>query len=181
MELNLKLNNKKLDEAHWEVTLEISAKVTSKEDEPKVMFIMEIEHGAVFMLKNIPEEHLAMVLGVDCPTLLFPVHQAAGQPDFGGWRLYAVSDGADQFHGAVSECQEAEGAGNIKLTAMPFRGCSKQKGRSPGNGERPFPFGSTGRLIQSVGDEVIDQAGDALLDSVVEQGVILSVGKYRFR
>ena len=46
--------------------------MTSKEDDPKVMFILEIEHGAVFMLKNIPEEHLAMVLGVDCPTLLFP-------------------------------------------------------------------------------------------------------------
>ncbi len=72
VELNLQLNNKKLDENHWEVFLEISAKVTSKEDEPKVMFILEIEHGAVFMLKNIPEEHMAMVLGVDCPTLLFP-------------------------------------------------------------------------------------------------------------
>ncbi len=72
VELNLQLNNKKLDDHHWEVILEISAKVTSKEDEPKVMFILEIEHGAVFMLKNIPEEHLAMVLGVDCPTLLFP-------------------------------------------------------------------------------------------------------------
>lgn len=72
VELNLQLNNKKVDDHHWEITLEISAKVTSKEDEPKVMFILEIEHGAVFMLKNIPEEHLPMVLGVDCPTLLFP-------------------------------------------------------------------------------------------------------------
>ncbi len=72
VELNLQLYNKKLDENHWEVILEISAKVTSKEDEPKVMFILEIEHGAVFMLKNIPEEHMPMVLGVDCPTLLFP-------------------------------------------------------------------------------------------------------------
>lgn len=72
VELNLQLNNKKLDDHHWEIKLEISAKVTSKEDEPKVMFILEIEHGAVFMLKNIPEEHLPMVLGVDCPTLLFP-------------------------------------------------------------------------------------------------------------
>ena len=72
VELNLQLNNKKLDDNHWEVILEISAKVTSKEDEPKVMFILEIEHGAVFMLKNIPEEHMPMVLGVDCPTLLFP-------------------------------------------------------------------------------------------------------------
>jgi len=72
VELNLQLNNNKLDENHWEVTMEISAKVTSKEDEPKVMFILEVEHAAVFMLKNIPEQHLPMVLGVDCPTLLFP-------------------------------------------------------------------------------------------------------------
>ena len=72
VELNLQLNNQKLDDNHWEVVMEISAKVTTKEEEPKVLFILEIEHGAVFMLKNIPDEHLPMVLGVDCPTLLFP-------------------------------------------------------------------------------------------------------------
>jgi len=36
------------------------------------MFILEIEHAGVFLLKNIPEEHLPMILAVDCPTLLFP-------------------------------------------------------------------------------------------------------------
>lgn len=72
VELNMQLHNKKVDDDHWEVVMEISAKVTSKADESKVMFILEIEHAAVFMLKNIPEKHLAMVLGVDCPTLLFP-------------------------------------------------------------------------------------------------------------
>ena len=72
VELNLQLNNKKLDNDHWELALEITAKVSTKEDEPKVLFILEVEHAAVFMLKNIPEEHLQMVLGVDCPTLLFP-------------------------------------------------------------------------------------------------------------
>lgn len=72
VDLNLQLNNKKLDDDHWEVTLEVSAKVQTKEDEPQVLFIMEIEHAAVFLIKHIPEEHLSMVLGVDCPTLLFP-------------------------------------------------------------------------------------------------------------
>jgi len=71
VEVNLQLNNKQLDADHWEVALHITAKVSSKE-ESKVMFILEIEHGAVFMLKNIPNEHIAMLLGVDCPTLLFP-------------------------------------------------------------------------------------------------------------
>ena len=71
VEVNLQLNNKQIDEDHWEVALQITAKVSSKEDS-KVLFILEIEHAAIFMLKNIPDEHMAMLLGVDCPTLLFP-------------------------------------------------------------------------------------------------------------
>ncbi len=72
VDVNLKLNNKKLDDNHWEIALEITAKVSDKKDNDKTMFILEIEHAAAFLLKNIPEEHLQMVLGVDCPTLLFP-------------------------------------------------------------------------------------------------------------
>lgn len=72
VELNLQLNNKKIGEDHWEVVLEVNAKVVTKEDEPRVLFILEIEHAAVFLLRNIPEQHLPMVLGVECPTLLFP-------------------------------------------------------------------------------------------------------------
>ncbi len=71
VEVNLQLNNKKIDDDHWEVALQVNAKVSSKEDK-KVLFILEIEHAAIFMLKNIPEEHVPMLLGVDCPTLLFP-------------------------------------------------------------------------------------------------------------
>lgn len=71
VEVNLQLNNKKIDDDHWEVLLQITAKISTKDDD-KVMFILEIEHAGVFMLKNIPEEHIQMILGVDCPTLLFP-------------------------------------------------------------------------------------------------------------
>ncbi|PHR27555.1 MAG: protein-export chaperone SecB [Desulfotalea sp.] len=71
VEVNLQLSNKKIDEVHWEVALQITAKVSSKDDS-KVLFILEIEHASVFMMKNIPEEHMPMLLGVDCPTLLFP-------------------------------------------------------------------------------------------------------------
>ena len=72
VELNLQLNHKKVGDEHWEVVLEVNAKVATKEDEPRVLFILEIEHAAVFFLKNIPEQHLPMVLAVECPTLLFP-------------------------------------------------------------------------------------------------------------
>jgi preprotein translocase subunit SecB len=71
VEINMNLNNKQLDADYWEVSIQITAKVASKE-EKKVLFILEIDHAAVFMLKNIPTEHIPMLLGVDCPTLLFP-------------------------------------------------------------------------------------------------------------
>ncbi|MGB3212139.1 MAG: protein-export chaperone SecB [Desulforhopalus sp.] len=71
VEVNLQLNNKQVDGDHWEVALQITAKVSSKEDS-KVLFIMEIEHASIFLLRNIPSEHMEMLLGVDCPTLLFP-------------------------------------------------------------------------------------------------------------
>ena len=72
VELNLQLNNKKVGDDHWEVALEINAKVVTKEEDSRVLFILELEHAAVFFLKNIPEQHMPMVLGVECPTLLFP-------------------------------------------------------------------------------------------------------------
>ena len=43
VEVNLQLNNKQIDEDYWEVALQITAKVSAKE-ENKVLFIMEIEH-----------------------------------------------------------------------------------------------------------------------------------------
>ncbi len=71
VEVNLQLNHRQMDQDHWEVSLAITAKVSSREDE-KILFILEIEHASVFLLKNIPEEHMSMLLAVDCPTLLFP-------------------------------------------------------------------------------------------------------------
>lgn len=72
VELNLQMNNRKVGDDHWEVAMEINAKVVTKEDESRVLFMLEIEHAAVFFLKNIPEQHMPMVLSVECPTLLFP-------------------------------------------------------------------------------------------------------------
>lgn len=71
VDVNMGLKNKKLDDDHYEVVLSITANVTNGADD-KTLFIVEIEHGGVFMLKNIPAEHMQMVLAVDCPTMLFP-------------------------------------------------------------------------------------------------------------
>jgi preprotein translocase subunit SecB len=72
VDVNLGLKNRKLEtEDHYEVTLAITAKVVNSQTE-KTMFIIEVEHAGVFLLKNIPEEHLPAVLAVECAALLFP-------------------------------------------------------------------------------------------------------------
>ncbi|MFZ5775139.1 MAG: protein-export chaperone SecB [Thermodesulfobacteriota bacterium] len=72
VELNLALKHRRIDTPdHYEVTLAITAKVKNSQND-KTLFIVEIEHAGVFLLKNIPEEHIAPVLSVECATLLFP-------------------------------------------------------------------------------------------------------------
>jgi len=69
--LNLAVKHKKLENDHWEVSLAITANFTGTA-ENNTVFIIEIEHAGVFLLRNIPKEHLAAVLAVECPALLFP-------------------------------------------------------------------------------------------------------------
>ncbi len=111
VEVNLQLKNTKMDDDHWEVAIQITAKITSKEDD-KTMFILEVEHAGVFMLKNIPEEHIKMVLGVDCPTLLFPftrqiVSQVSTDGGFAPFLMEPVN-----FMALFQNSQKKEGAGN---------------------------------------------------------------------
>lgn len=72
VDFNLQVNSKKIDEDHWEVTIAITTKVMDKNAEDAMMFIVEIEHAGIFMMKNIPAEHVQRVLAVDCPLMLFP-------------------------------------------------------------------------------------------------------------
>ncbi|MGI6638879.1 MAG: protein-export chaperone SecB [Desulfobulbus sp.] len=72
VDFDLKLKNEMVAEGNYEVSLAITAKVLDKANDDAVMFIVEIEHAAVFLLRNIPEEHINRVLAVDCPLMLFP-------------------------------------------------------------------------------------------------------------
>ena len=71
VELKLNIGNRQIDDDHWEVSLKISVLTRNSKDD-SVMFEIEVEQAAVFLLKNIPEEHLPALLGVDCPSIIFP-------------------------------------------------------------------------------------------------------------
>ena len=72
VDFNLQVNSKKIDEDHWEVSLAITSKMLDKNADDQMMFIVEIEHAGIFMMKNIPAEHVQRVLAIDCPLMLFP-------------------------------------------------------------------------------------------------------------
>lgn len=72
VDFNLQVNSKKMDDDHWEVVISITTKVMDKNANDTMMFIVEVEHAGVFLLKNIPAEHVQRVLAVDCPLMLFP-------------------------------------------------------------------------------------------------------------
>jgi preprotein translocase subunit SecB len=80
VDFNLRLGNRKVDEEHYEVSISVTAKVLNQKANDSVMFVIELEHAAVFMLKNIPADHIQRVLAVDCPLMLFPfTRQIASQ------------------------------------------------------------------------------------------------------
>lgn len=80
VDFNLRLGNRKVDEEHYEVSISVTAKVLNQKANDSVMFVIELEHAAVFMLKNIPVDHIQRVLAVDCPLMLFPfTRQIASQ------------------------------------------------------------------------------------------------------
>jgi preprotein translocase subunit SecB len=85
VDFNLQLSNTKVDDDHYEVTISITAKILDQKADDTVMFVVELEHAAVFLLKNIPAEHMQRVLAVDCPLMLFPfTRQIASQVSVDG-------------------------------------------------------------------------------------------------
>jgi len=70
-QVNLGVEHRQLDTEHWEVSLKISV-ISHASNNEQVIFEIEVEHAAVFYLKNIDEEHLPVLLAVDCPTIIFP-------------------------------------------------------------------------------------------------------------
>ena len=69
LKIDLKTQHKRLDENHYDVTLEITI---NAHDGDKVIFVVEVEQGGIFFIKGISGDHLGEILGIFCPTTLFP-------------------------------------------------------------------------------------------------------------
>jgi len=71
IEMNLHVENRQVGDDYWEVALKISVLARNSQDD-KILFEIEVEQAGVFLAKHIPEEHLAALLSVDCPAIIFP-------------------------------------------------------------------------------------------------------------
>ncbi|MBF0177744.1 MAG: protein-export chaperone SecB [Magnetococcales bacterium] len=69
VDFNLSSSTNQKENGHYEVTLHV---VTDVKLADKTMFLVDVTYAGLFLIRNIPEEHLGVLLGVDCPTVLFP-------------------------------------------------------------------------------------------------------------
>jgi len=72
--MDLNTSHTKLGDNQYEVVLQLT--LTAKMDE-KVAYIVEIQQGGVFFVKNIEGAQLGQMLGSYCPNLLFPYAREA--------------------------------------------------------------------------------------------------------
>lgn len=74
--IEIELNNtaKSVSEGYFMVSLGVT--VTAKHGE-KIAFLVEVLQSGVFLVKNIPDESIEMLLATTCPNILFPYAREA--------------------------------------------------------------------------------------------------------
>ena len=73
VEINLAIGSELVAEAMYEVT--VTATVTTKIND-KTLFLVEAKQGGIFEIRNIPEEALKQILGINCPGIVYPYLRA---------------------------------------------------------------------------------------------------------
>jgi preprotein translocase subunit SecB len=67
--ISVNVNAKALSETDYEVELVLEGKAG---DAPNILFSFELVYAGIFRLQNVPQDHSAPVVMIECPRLLFP-------------------------------------------------------------------------------------------------------------
>lgn len=70
LHIDISNKNKKVDDEHYEVILEVT--VTAHSASEEVIFVAEVEQAGLFFIKGIEGEPLNEILGIFCPNMIFP-------------------------------------------------------------------------------------------------------------
>ncbi len=74
IDIQMDVSQKKLSQPDlWEVVVRatVCAKTTVNEEEHTV-FLVECKQAGIFLLRNLPEEQIPLVLGITCPNAVYP-------------------------------------------------------------------------------------------------------------
>ena len=69
IDVQIEIGEARFQEDYYEVTLSVT--VTARAGE-RIVFLAEAVQAGIFALRNIPEADLGPLLGIACPTVLFP-------------------------------------------------------------------------------------------------------------
>ncbi len=69
IEVHINTGESQFSEGYYEVT--VSATVTARAGE-RTLFLAEAVQAGIFALRNVPAAELGALLGIACPTILFP-------------------------------------------------------------------------------------------------------------
>lgn len=69
-DLGLSVGSEKVGEDQFAVRMKLRAE--GKTQDGKSAYLSEMEYVGVFTLKNIPAQHVAPILGIEAPSLMFP-------------------------------------------------------------------------------------------------------------
>ncbi len=73
VEVSVNVGGQRLAETVYEST--VTATITTRIDD-KVLYLAEVQQAGIFEAANIPEEQLDPLLGIVCPTMLYPYLRA---------------------------------------------------------------------------------------------------------
>jgi len=73
LEMQIQTSGQKLTEQHYEVT--VTATVTATIND-RTLFLVEAKQGGIFEIRNIPEDALQQILGINCPGIIYPYLRA---------------------------------------------------------------------------------------------------------
>lgn len=74
VDINLAVSAENLAEGIFEVC--VTATVTTKVSEERTLFLIEAKQAGIFELRNMPSEQIQPILGIACPSMVYPYLRA---------------------------------------------------------------------------------------------------------
>ncbi len=74
VDINLGVAAETLADGIYEVS--ITATVTTKVSQDRTLFLIEAKQAGIFEIRNIPQEQVGPILGIACPSMVYPYLRA---------------------------------------------------------------------------------------------------------